>query len=103
MEVILLGKIKIHEIAKKLNLNSKDVLDKAKELGINVKTHLSGIEESEAAKLEEAISNKSVKGVGAGNVRAKEEKAKPTNPVIIRREVINTDLNTEKEKKRNLM
>ena len=61
VEVILLGKIKIHEIAKKLNLNSKDVLDKAKELGINAKTHLSGIEENEATKLEEAFSNKSEK------------------------------------------
>ncbi len=94
-----MGKIKIHEIAKKLNLNSKDVLDKAKELGMNVKTHLSGIEESEAAKLEEAFLNKSAKNVGVSSARPKEEKAKPTSPVIIRREVINTDLNVEKETK----
>ena len=34
MGVTLLGKIKIHEIAKKLGVNSKDVLEKAQELGL---------------------------------------------------------------------
>ena len=32
-----MGKIKIHEIAKKLGVNSKDVLEKAQELGLDVK------------------------------------------------------------------
>ena len=50
MGVILLGKIKIHEIAKKLGVNSKDVLEKAQELGLDVKTHMSSVDESEAKK-----------------------------------------------------
>ena len=45
MGVKLLGKIKIYDIAKKLNLTSKEVLEVAKKLNINVKSHLSGIEE----------------------------------------------------------
>ena len=45
MGVILLGKIKIYEIAKKLNLTSKEVLEMAQKLNINVKSHMSGVEE----------------------------------------------------------
>ena len=43
MGVILLGKIKIYEIAKELNLTSKEVLEKAKNIGLEVKSHMSGI------------------------------------------------------------
>ena len=50
MGVNLLGKIKIHEIAKKLGLTSKEVLDVANKLNINVKSHLSAITEEEAGK-----------------------------------------------------
>ena len=44
MGVKLLGKIKIHEIAKKFNLTSKEVLEVANELNIEAKSHLSGVE-----------------------------------------------------------
>ena len=94
-----MGKVKIHEIAKKLNLNSKEILERAKTLGINVKTHLSGVEESEAQKIEESFLNKTTKNAGthkseniSSDARLKEEKSKPDAPVIIRREVINTDV-----------
>ena len=43
MGVILLGKIKIYERAKELNLTSKEVLEKAKNIGLEVKSHMSGI------------------------------------------------------------
>ena len=39
MGVKSLGKIKIHEIAKKLNLTSKEVLEIAKKLNIDAKSH----------------------------------------------------------------
>ncbi len=81
-----MAKIKIHEIAKKLNLNSKDVLDKAIELGLEVKTHLSGVEEAEAKKLEDAFKVD------------KKVKEKNDTPVIIRREVIiNSDAQNAKK------
>ena len=41
-----MGKIKIHEIAKKLGLTSKEVLERAQELNMEVKSHLSGVEEA---------------------------------------------------------
>mgnify|MGYP001521038455 CR=1 FL=1 len=58
MGVILLGKIKIYEIAKKLNLTSKEVLEMAQKLNINVKSHMSGVEEEEAKKIEAQLTNK---------------------------------------------
>ena len=52
MGVKLLGKIKIHELAKKLNLTSKEILEIAKKLNIEAKSHLSGVEDDEAKKIE---------------------------------------------------
>ncbi len=83
-----MGKIKIHEIAKKLGVNSKDVLEKAQELGLDVKTHMSSVDESEAKKIEAKFSNNNTK---------KEVKEKRDNPVIIRREVIMTDSDATKK------
>ena len=58
-----MGKIKIHEIAKKLGVNSKDVLEKAQELGLDVKTHKSSIDEREEKKLERQRKKATKKGV----------------------------------------
>ena len=51
MGVMLLGKIKIYEIAKELDLTSKEVLEIAQKLNIDVKSHMSGVEEEEAKKI----------------------------------------------------
>ena len=53
-----MGKIKIHEIAKELNLASKEVIAKANELNIQVKSHLSGVTEEEANKIKGAFAGK---------------------------------------------
>ena len=55
MGVNLLGKIKIHEIAKKLGLTSKEILEIATNLKIEAKSHLSGVTEEEANKIENEI------------------------------------------------
>ena len=83
-----MGKIKIHEIAKKIGVNSKEVLEKAQELGLDVKTHMSSVDESDAKKIEAKFSNVNIK---------KEVKEKRDNPVIIRREVIMTDSDMAKK------
>ena len=97
-----MGKIKIHEIAKKLGLTSKEVLEVAKKLNIEAKSHLSGVEQDEADKIEKEISkngatkpeDKKVDEKKAKKESKKEEKA----PVIIRREVIiNEEPETKKE------
>ena len=79
-----MSKIKVHELAKKMGINSKEVVEKANELGINVKSHLSTLEDSDAKKLEESF----------GKVK-KEVTEKTSGPVIIRRQVI---MNEEEEK-----
>ena len=51
-----MGKIKIHEIAKKLGLTSKEVVEMAQKLNIDVKSHMSGVEEEDAKKIENSFS-----------------------------------------------
>ena len=91
-----MGKIKIHEIAKKVGLASKEVIEKARELGIAVTSHLSTIENEQAEKLEQALDDGKTK-----NIRKKEKKVKEKEtdtPVIIRRELIISDDDKKTEK-----
>ena len=46
-----MGKIKIHELAKELDLQSKEVLQKAKNLNIDVSSHLSNRDDEQADKI----------------------------------------------------
>ena len=48
-----MAKIKVHEIAKKVGVTSKEAVERAKELGIEVKSHLSTLEESDAKRIED--------------------------------------------------
>ena len=98
-----MGKIKIHEIAKEIGLTSKEIIEKAKELGIEAKTHMSGVEEQEAEKIKNAFQKiekklETKKEETKKDEKKKEEK-KPSAPVIIRREVIITD-EEEKQKEK---
>ena len=88
-----MGKIKIHEIAKKLNLTSKEILEIAKKLNIEAKSHLSGVEDDEAKKMEEEAmkvkkGTKVEKKENKNQESKKEGKKEEKTPVIIRREVI---------------
>ncbi len=87
-----MGKIKLYDIAKELNLTSKEILEIAKKLKIEAKSHLSSIDEADAVKIKE-----NVKGLKP----KKEEKPKAEKnetPVIIRREVIvNDGVNEQKD------
>ena len=88
-------KVKIHELAKKIKKSSKEIMEVASKLGIEIRSHLSAIDESEAKKIEKEM-NKDKQG--------SQDKAKQANstPVIIRREVIISDeelAKKEEEKK----
>ena len=95
-----MGKMKVHELAKKLNLNSKEVLARAKELKIDVKSHLSNLEDDECAKIEASYKTPSATATKQEeDKKVKEPKTEKTSgPVIIRREVIVS--NEEQEKQR---
>ena len=102
-----MGKIKIYEIAKKLNLTSKEVLDVAQKLNIDVKSHLSGVKEDDAKKIEEHLSGNKPKKQekqakqekGATNKGKAESKKEEKAPVIIRREVIISEEDEQAKKK----
>ena len=99
--MILLGnKIKIHEISKKIGVSNKEILERAKKLGIEVTSHLSGVDEDEAKKIEESFISNKTNSVANNNEKSKknkETKAKE-EPVIIRRQVI-VDENVSENKK----
>ena len=98
-----MGKIKIHEIAKKLNLTSKEVLEVAKKLNIEAKSHLSGVDEDQATKIEKELLKNTSKDKAQtpkeNTKKAKKEEKKET-PVIIRREVIIEEEQEKKEKEK---
>lgn len=106
MGVRLLGKMKLYELAKEMDVPSKELLEQAKELGINIKSHLSAISDEDIRNLKDKYQRK-----GASNTSKKEEKKpkkesmqnsqKKDNPVIIRREVI-IEEDGNKEKKQEL-
>ena len=52
------GKIRIYELSRDLNLENKDVLNAAKKLAINVKSHSSSISDDEAKKIREHLGQK---------------------------------------------
>ena len=85
-------KIKIHELAKKLGVDNKKVLEVAKQAGIEAKSHLSAITEEESKQIEKALK-------GATKTKPAENKKEKNNdePVIIRRAVI---INNDEEERR---
>ena len=93
-----MGKIKIYEIAKRLNVASKDVLEIARKLNIEVKNHMSSVTEEEENKIEKEMKGKDTKNKEkTAKKQVEHEKKEEKAPVIIRREVIISE--EEKEKK----
>ena len=93
MGVMLLGKMKIHELAKKLDKTSKEIIAIAQELGFEVKSHMSAIEEEQIKKIEDRVkgANESDKKESKPKKEKEIKKEKGEEPVIIRRHVIISD------------
>ena len=74
---MLLGKIKIHEIAKEAGLTSKQIIEKAKSLGIDVSSHLSSVDEKQAKAIRNSLGLNSEKAEEKANTnKSKTEKNK---------------------------
>ena len=98
-----MGKIKLYELAKDLDLTSKELLEKAVEMGIAVKSHLSSLEDEDVEKLKKSL-NKKVTPKKAEKAKSekkevKQNKSEKDTPVIIRREVIIDDNEKKEETK----
>ena len=53
-----MSKTRVYELAKELNVASKEIIEKAKELGISYNSHMSTMEESEISKIKGAWNSK---------------------------------------------
>ncbi|WP_173229325.1 translation initiation factor IF-2 [Streptococcus sp. 4094] len=88
-----MSKKRLYEIAKELGKESKEVVARAKELGLDVKSHSSSVEEAVAAKI--AASFKSVAAPKSeakpaapkASAEKKAEKSEPAKPVVAKEEV----------------
>ena len=86
-------KIKIYELAKKLGIDNKQVVEMAQKNNIDVKSHLSSITEEEEKMLEKLLR-------GVFKKKSMENKQeKNDEPVIIRRAVIFSDDDKKEEEK----
>ena len=88
-----MDKMKVHELAKKLKVNSKNVIECASKLGITLKSYLSSITVEEAEKIA-----KSMKKADKEKNEVKKEIGSD-KPVIMRRTVIINDDEKKTEQK----
>ncbi len=83
-----MGKMKVHELAKELNIASKELVDKLVELKYDVKSHLSVLDDEDVVKIRKQMKGKVASNNSGNNEKAQNKKEKkPIAPVIIRREV----------------
>ncbi len=96
-----MSKIKIHELAKKMNKQSKEVMEVANRLGLDIKSHLSTIDEETANRIEKELTGKKSEKTNNATQKQEETKKEKANstPVIIRREVIISDEELAKKEK----
>ncbi len=98
MGVKLLGKIKIYELAKEIDMESKKLIEIAVKNGMDVKSHLSSISEEECKTLKKIAKGDILKKQEKTAENAKKTKKTTETPVIIRREIIiNEDETKHKE------
>lgn len=74
-----MSKKRLHEIAKEIGKSSKEVVERAKSLGLDVKSHASSVEEADANKIASSFSAGVTKNDQAGSAKNKqvaEQKAK---------------------------
>ncbi len=64
-------KIRVYELAKRLGVKNKDILDELKKMGVDGKTHSSNIDTDISGKVE-ALFTKGLKGTGKGTEKAEE-------------------------------
>ena len=93
----MLCKMKAYELAKELKITSKDLIERAKKLGIELSSHLSSLEDDQVSKIKKSYSNgEKVKDNSKKPSKESKVENKKAGPVIIRRQVI---LNDEEETK----
>jgi translation initiation factor IF-2 len=80
-----MSKIRVHELAKKLHISSKEMLTKLAELGVEAKNHSSGIEEAVAKKVLTALERK--KKSAEPKTKKKPAQLKPSKEKTVKKAV----------------
>ena len=101
-----MGKMKLYDLAKELNLTSKELLKITGEMGIDAKSHLSNLDDEDVKKIRSRFAKKDDNETEVVRKDKKEKKQNPNKvpkeqkntPVIIRREVI-----IEEENKKDIV
>ncbi len=88
-----MGKMKVFELSKELNIPNKDFVERLKKMGYSVKSHLSTLEANEVEEIRNKIGGTTVKS------SATKKEKKPIAPVIIRREVTRIEEDTKEQEK----
>ena len=74
-----MGNKRIYELAKELKKSNKDVVEKAQQLGIDVKNHMGAITSSDEKKLQQAFKNPSTKQQAAQQASRKPANQQPND------------------------
>lgn len=100
-----MSKKRLYEIAKELGKESKEVVARAKELGLDVKSHSSSVEEAVAAKIAASFKSAAAPKVEAkpaapkASAEKKAEKSEPAKPAVAKEEAKPAELIAPKTEK----
>ena len=76
-----MGKIKLYELAKEMDVSSKELLEQAKLLGMDIKSHLSSLEDKDVEILKEKYSKRKKENAKKENKKPRKDTAqKNDNP-----------------------
>ena len=96
-----MGRMKVHELAKELNMTSKELVEKLVDLKYDVKSHLSILEDNDVEKIKKQLKTKKAEVAPKEDKTAAKKEKKPIAPVIIRREVTRIETVEEPKKVEN--
>ena len=88
-----MGKIRIYELARELNMTNKELLDKLEELGIPVKSHMSSVDESEVDGIKSKVRGEKQpdlveKRIRPSVIRRRKVKTAPAEPAPVESEPV---------------
>jgi len=77
-----LSKVRVYQLAKKMNITSKELINKLEELGIDVHNHMSSLEDSDAKLVEEYLLEESVEEVKEEVKKTKKNKKEKKESIV---------------------
>ena len=77
-----MSKVRVYQLAKKMNITSKELINKLEELGIDVHNHMSSLEDSDAKLVEEYLLEESVEEVKEEVKKTKKNKKEKKESIV---------------------